>query len=180
VRKEAAWFACNVCNGGTMDHVRQMVQGGIVDSVVALLQDPDPDVIHIALDTIIHMFKRAEEEEGDTENEIAAALEGRGCVEALEALQQYDDEDVYAKTVDLLENFFGTEDVADDALEPPTVVSGGTSGRAQFGFGFDNGGVGAPAGFGDASTPFPFSFGSGAAAAATEGEVIMEADSDNL
>jgi len=129
VRKEAAWVISNVCTGGSSENIKTLVELGTLQSLVSLLSVSDPTVVTVALDGISSILKKADD--------LAAyvmmidELEG---IDAIENLQQHEDEDIYNKAVKMIEQYFDGDEEDEENSGPQNNVNGGT----EFGFSQDS------------------------------------------
>ena len=70
-----------------------------------------------------HFVKNSEN--GMQENVFLSKFDELGGVQKLEALQQHPNENVYVKTVNILETFYeSTDEILDDVLLPNTIGMG--------------------------------------------------------
>lgn len=135
-RKEAAWVVTNVATSGTVAHVPALASAGAVGALVDALNSSDPRMLCVVLDACDAMLRKQSSGAGGP---IADMFEEAGLLPRLEALQDHESEDVYAKCVALIEGFFPND------------------GEGE---GCENGDcAGAPVGGTPAAAPSAFSFG---------------------
>ncbi|KAK1869548.1 hypothetical protein I4F81_012023 [Pyropia yezoensis] len=174
IKKEAAWAISNATSGGSAEQIAALVSAGAIDPLCNLLDAQDARIISVALeglDNILKVGERRREAADDAAhpNKYAEAVEAAGGLDKIEMLQQHANQDVYDKSVKLLEVYFGAAEETDVAgLQPATA-----NGQFAFGVPGGEGAAAAPAGgfnFG-AAPPFggaaaeggapgaPFNFG---------------------
>jgi hypothetical protein len=107
-RKEAAWAISNLCSGGNADQVGYLVNQGGVSPVCEVLKMEDQKMIKVALDTLENMLKHAQEDSG--ENKWADLVEECGGLDTIENLQEHANDEIYQKSLSLLEIYFGDDE----------------------------------------------------------------------
>mmetsp|Transcript_142 Transcript_142/g.283 ORF Transcript_142/g.283 Transcript_142/m.283 type:complete len:519 (+) Transcript_142:127-1683(+) len=117
VRKEACWIISNVATGGAWEHVQQLVEQGCMKPVCDLLDVSDSKIILVALEAIEAMMKMGEKYNAHYEV-IVDEAEG---IEKIEQLQEHEVEEVYNKSVHILEEFFAADEDEDENLAPNAV-----------------------------------------------------------
>lgn len=120
VRKEAIWVISNVATGGTSSNVLSLVECGAIDAVCSILNVNDSKMLMVGLDAIEAILKVGKHRGKDY---ISFVDECDG-LEKLENLQTHEDDAVYEKAVNIIENYFGFEDEEDENLAP--AVNGDT------------------------------------------------------
>jgi importin subunit alpha-1 len=116
IKKEAAWAISNATSGGSPDQLRYLVAHGIVKPLCDLLEFPDPKIIMVALEGLENMLRIGPKGPG---NEVATQIEEHGGVQKLEALQRHQANEIYEKSLKILETYFEAED--DDQNIAPNV-----------------------------------------------------------
>lgn len=158
VKKEAAWALSNATSGGTAEQIKHLVEQGCIKPLCDLLVTDDNKIISVALEGLENILKVGERENkmvGAEYNEMAALVAELGGLQKLEELQNHSSEQLYEKSVSLIERFFGVEEeaveggVASQAPQP--------NGTFSFSTGEMGGGAGAGGGMGGGSQP-PGSF----------------------
>uniref|UniRef100_A0A7S4QXX2 Importin subunit alpha n=1 Tax=Ditylum brightwellii TaxID=49249 RepID=A0A7S4QXX2_9STRA len=109
VRKEAAWVVCNIATGGAEYHVKCLVDLGAIVALCEILDVADAKITLVALDAIKSILKV-----GD----YTSFVDEAGGIEAIESLQHHENEEVYEKAVEIIEEFFGADDDIADELVP--------------------------------------------------------------
>merc|ERR1711979_141503 len=113
IKKEAAWAISNATSGGSPPQVAYLVECGCIKPMVDLLTVSDAKIIGVALEAlenILNVGKTKQQSDGLPENPFATAVEQAEGLTKIEQLQEDPNEDVYAKAMKILENFFPLED----------------------------------------------------------------------
>ncbi|KAG2331252.1 hypothetical protein Bca4012_019175 [Brassica carinata] len=114
VKKEAAWGISNATTGGTHDQIKFMVSKGCIRPICDLLTCPDPRIVMVCLEAVenILVVGEAVKSSGLTgeENLFATLVEEAGGLEKIENLQTHDNDDIYKRSVKILENFWTEDD----------------------------------------------------------------------
>merc|ERR1712083_1294692 len=106
IKKEAAWAISNATAGGSPQQIEHLVQCGCIKPMVDLMTVSDVKFIGVALDAIeniLRVGKKMQQENGLVENPIVALVEQAGGLERIETLQGDPNEDVYQKAIRMLE-----------------------------------------------------------------------------
>lgn len=164
VRKEAVWSVSNVTMCGTVDHVKYLVNIGVIPPLCDTLRTYDPKIVIVALEALQVFLQVAEDERQAgtmSDNIVSRQMHECGGIDYLEGLQKHSNRNVYNLALGILETFFPTEEDAAFGAEAGGggVGTGGMGDGAGGGqaFNFD---AGANAG-GDqinANNGAPFSF----------------------
>ena len=116
VRKEALWVLSNIATGGQPEHVEGITELGAIRAVVSMLTVPDSKVIIVALDALTAILKVGENLNNN--QAYVVLVEEANGVESLEELQEHKNDEVYQKTIGIIEQFFAVEDEEDENLAP--------------------------------------------------------------
>jgi len=113
VKREAAWVLSNATNHGTAEQVNSLVENGVIDCFVGLLDCPDSKTVIVVLEGINNILTMGAEvaKQFRRENPFLAELETKGAVPKIEKLQEHPSHEVYTKALKILENHFELEDV---------------------------------------------------------------------
>jgi len=132
VQKEAAWAIANITSGGTKEHIRFVVSQATIPAMCGILKCSDAKMIMVVLDALENILKvgLADANEGNGENAYADIVEECGGLDTLEELQRHENEEVYEKSVKLLQDYFESEE--DDGMGMAPEVDASTN---QFSFG---------------------------------------------
>lgn len=137
VQKEAAWAISNATSGGEDAQIRYLVLQGVIPPLCALFSCPDPKMVMVAMEAIENILrvgqKDAQAQGSDGNNQYCDYVEECGGLDNLEILQRHDNEEIYAKAVTILKNYFESEEDEDTNLAPKADQNG-----AQFAFGSAN------------------------------------------
>ncbi|XP_059046009.1 importin subunit alpha-7 [Achroia grisella] len=133
-RKEAAWAITNATSGGTQDQIRYLVEQGCIPPLCDLLTLTDAKTVQVALNGLDNIL-RAGQPSDQHDNPYAALIEecfGK-CAnfkfyDKIEFLQSHENLDIYQKSFEIIENYFGSEE--EDGRLAPTVSS--TTDQYQF------------------------------------------------
>lgn len=131
VRKEAAWAISNATSGGTPEQIQHLVQQGCIPPLCDLLEVSDAKVITVALEGLENILKLGEnlgKQNGSGVNDMATIIDEVDGISKIQQLQYHEHEDIYERTVKLVETYFGIEEEHDADIAP------GHTG-AQFNFG---------------------------------------------
>lgn len=128
-RKEAAWAITNAASGGSTEQIRFLVDQGCIPPLCNLLTVMDGKIVQVALNGLEHILRAGQHEaklQGIT-NHYAVLVEECYGLDKIEMLQNHENQDIYQKAFDIIEQYFGTEDEEDRNIAPP-------AGDQQFGF----------------------------------------------
>jgi len=131
VRREASWAVGNSISGGTTLQIAHLVQRGCLKPLCELLASPDAKVIQLVLGSLEAILKAGETTSklGEAHNRYGDMIEEAGAVEKIFELQHHENKDIYEKSVELLEKYFGGED--DEGGENNAPSNNGNGGGQQ-------------------------------------------------
>ncbi|XP_028412948.1 importin subunit alpha-7-like isoform X2 [Dendronephthya gigantea] len=131
-RKEAAWAITNATSGGTPEQIRYLVDQGCVPPLCDLLTVMDLKIIRVALNGLENILRVGEMDakQSGENNKYALIVEESYGLDKIEFLQSHENEDIYKKTFEILENYFNTDD-EDNKLVPQTTTDQGQFQFAQ-------------------------------------------------
>merc|ERR1719160_1478956 len=130
IKKEAAWALSNATSGGVPQQIEYLVQCGCIPPMVELLSGRDAKITSVALgaiENILRVGKRAQDELGVPENPFANLVEQADGLTKIEALQEDVSEEIYRQAMKILETYFPIED------EDGTIAEDGGQPSIQFG-----------------------------------------------
>jgi len=134
IQKEAAWAISNATSGGREDQIRYLVDDcGVIAPLCDLFTCPEAKIIIVAMEGIENILKvgKKDSEKLGTYNVYAEHVEQCRGVDALEALQRHDNEEIYDKAVKIIKAFFESEEETESQqLQPQISVD-----QNQFQFG---------------------------------------------
>lgn len=110
VRKEAAWAVSNATSGGHPKHIRYLVEQAAIPALAELLTCHDAKIVMVALEGLENILKVGKSDARDGHNRYADLLEECDGLDHLEALQRHDNEDVYEKSLKIIQTYFDAED----------------------------------------------------------------------
>ncbi|KAL1825812.1 hypothetical protein DCAR_0314003 [Daucus carota subsp. sativus] len=114
IKKEAAWAVSNATSGGTHEQLKFLVSQGCIKPLCDLLNCPDPRIVTVALEGLENILKVGEAEKnlghtGDV-NVYAQLIDEAEGLEKIENLQSHDNNEIYEKSVKLLETYWLEDD----------------------------------------------------------------------
>uniref|UniRef100_A0A8D1VFL1 Importin subunit alpha n=1 Tax=Sus scrofa TaxID=9823 RepID=A0A8D1VFL1_PIG len=110
VQKEAVWTVANFTTGGTVDQLVQLVQAGVLEPLINLLDIQDTKMVIIILDVIFFILQAAEKI-SQKEN-MCLLIEGLGGIDKIEALQLHENRQVALTALSIIERYFSEEEDA--------------------------------------------------------------------
>ncbi|KAK8954026.1 hypothetical protein KSP39_PZI002665 [Platanthera zijinensis] len=122
IKKEAAWAISNATSGGSNDQIHFLASQGCIKPMCDLLLCPDPRIVTVCLEGLQNILKagEAEEDAGRTNgiNIYAQMIDECEGLDKIEGLQGHDNNEIYEKTVKILEKYWveEEEDGAADAV----------------------------------------------------------------
>lgn len=109
-QKEAAWVVTNTTTGGKPEQVVQMVNAyGIIIPFCRLLDSKDARTVKVVLTGITNLLELADQY-GGTED-LCRMIEENGFLDQLEQLQEHENEDIYRKTLHIVDKYFSEGEV---------------------------------------------------------------------
>jgi hypothetical protein len=132
VRKEALWVISNIATGGKHKHITCLIEHGAISPLCDLLMVGDVRLLSLAMDSIEALFKTMKNQSNDIEK-LVKLIDEAGGIDKLENLQEHENEEIYQKSIRILETYFGGEDAPTDSenLMP-------SSNQSTFSFGIPN------------------------------------------
>ncbi|XP_050358542.1 importin subunit alpha-1-like [Nymphalis io] len=103
-QKEAAWAITNLCLGGTPGQLDALISAGFLEPYCAILASPDQRAVTVVLDGLTQLLKAAAEF-GQVE-QLCLKLEEIGALDRIELLQEHENEQIYKKALQILDNYF--------------------------------------------------------------------------
>ncbi|XP_072746906.1 importin subunit alpha-1 [Anoplolepis gracilipes] len=107
-QKEAAWAITNLTSGGTIQNLAELIKAGVLSPFCNLLETKDWGVIIVVLDGLTNMLHAAQKV-GEYER-LAFMIEEVGGLDKIEALQHHQNEQVYQKSMAMIDTFFSEKD----------------------------------------------------------------------
>ncbi|RRT54267.1 hypothetical protein B296_00049291 [Ensete ventricosum] len=116
IKKEAAWAISNATSGSSSEQIHQ----GCIKPLCDLLVCPDPRIVTVCLEGLENILKVGEIEKDLGKygvNPYAQLIDECEGLDKIENLQGHDNNEIYEKTIKLLERYWvEEEDEAQDAL----------------------------------------------------------------
>eukprot|EP00547_Thalassionema_nitzschioides_P016680 CAMPEP_0194251788 /NCGR_PEP_ID=MMETSP0158-20130606/26194_1 /TAXON_ID=33649 /ORGANISM="Thalassionema nitzschioides, Strain L26-B" /LENGTH=548 /DNA_ID=CAMNT_0038989023 /DNA_START=58 /DNA_END=1704 /DNA_ORIENTATION=+ len=124
-RKESIWAISNLCTGGNDAHVSAVVENnGIEAFALTLEMTGEGRMILVALEALKSIFTVSERQNFSYLN----LFDEVGGIDKLEELQTHNDNTVYQKAIEMIDEFFGEDDAEDENLAPKCDENGFTFG----------------------------------------------------
>ncbi|XP_056633530.1 importin subunit alpha-5-like [Diorhabda carinulata] len=120
-QKEAAWAVTNFTSGGTISQLAKLVELGALKPLCNLLNSKDQKTVIVVLDGLNNILNAASKM-GEVEK-VAIMIEECGGIDGIEALQTHDNEKIYEKALNLIENYF-SDTGADENIPAPHTADG--------------------------------------------------------
>ncbi|KAI9905456.1 hypothetical protein PsorP6_013641 [Peronosclerospora sorghi] len=130
IRKEAAWAVSNATSGGSVKQIMHLVSLGCIKPLCDLLEVKDAKVVIVALEGLENILRVGEMQKTNDINDIATMIDEADGVTKIQALQYHANEDIYVKSLKIVETYFNGEEDAEDSLAPDTDAN-----AQQFQFG---------------------------------------------
>ncbi|XP_061377454.1 importin subunit alpha-7 [Danaus plexippus] len=115
-RKEAAWAITNATSGGTHTQICYLVEQGCIPPLCDLLTLTDTKTVQVALNGLENILKAGQ---SYRRNPFATLIEECFGVDKIEFLQSHENLEIYQKSFEIIENYFGSEG-EDVRLAPDT------------------------------------------------------------
>nr|CAB3260069.1 importin subunit alpha-7 [Phallusia mammillata] len=117
-RKEGAWAITNATSGGTPQQIKYLVSIQCIDPLCDLLGAQDARIILVALNGLENILRLGKLEMQDSGvNQYAIMIESCRGLDKIESLQSHENQEIYQKTFDMIDKYFGSED-EDQQLAP--------------------------------------------------------------
>jgi len=132
VQKEAAWAIANITSGGNEEQTKFLVSQASIPALCAMLNCGDTKMIIVVLDAIENILKIGLKNSNNSHEGslYADAVEECGGLDTLEDLQRHENEEIYVKSVKILQDYFESEEDDNMTMAPEVDQSTG-----QFSFG---------------------------------------------
>jgi hypothetical protein len=111
IKKEAAWALSNATSCGSPEQIRYLVDCNIIEPMCALLVHSDPRIILVGLEALENILKVGDRDSDHSGiNEYATIVEECHGLDKLELLQNHQNQEIYEKSVNMLESYFAAEE----------------------------------------------------------------------
>ncbi len=114
IRKEATWVLSNIATGGTNDHVHSLVNLGAIEALCSVLDNADARITMVVLDGIASILRVGK----NAGRDYVTFVDECDGLDKIEALQEHQDAAIYEKVVEIIETYFGVEEVEDENILP--------------------------------------------------------------
>lgn len=132
VRKEACWVISNLASGGHGNHIHKLVEHGGISHLCDLLNTGDVKVLLVTMEALEAILKIG----GMNQDRYIQLIDEANGIDYLEALQEHENTEVYAKAVQIIENYFAGEDESESENLAPKIEN--VNGTDSFAFGIDD------------------------------------------
>nr|CCA14786.1 importin alpha 1 subunitlike protein putative [Albugo laibachii Nc14] len=134
IQKEAAWAVSNATSGGSDEQIMHLVTLGCIKPLCDLLEVNDAKLAMVALEGLENILKVGEKQKTSEQNEVATLIDEVDGVTKIQSLQYHQNEEIYRKSLQIVEVYFNGEEDAEASLVPTTDSS---EQQFQFGTGGD-------------------------------------------
>ncbi|KAL0124943.1 hypothetical protein PUN28_006661 [Cardiocondyla obscurior] len=128
-QKEAAWAVTNLTTGGTIQHLTELVGAGVLQPFCNLLEAKDWSIIIVVLDGLTNILHAADNI--GQMDKVAIMIEEVGGLDKISALQHHQNEQVYQKSMAILDAYFSSKD-EEEELTSMVVSSENIDGEIEF------------------------------------------------
>lgn len=119
-QKEAAWAITNLTSGGSIQQLAKLIQAGVLPPFCNLLEAKDWNIIVVVLDGLTNILHTAKKM-GELDR-VAIMIEEIGGLNKLEALQNHENEQVYQKSLAMVDAFFSERDTEEAIITATTTT----------------------------------------------------------
>ena len=130
IKKEAAWAISNATSGGSAQQIRFLVSQGCIKPLCDLLTCSDAKIIIVAMEGLENILKIGETDKEmagpDGVNHYSQLVEEAEGLDKIEELQAHSNEEIYNKSIRLLEDYFDVEEEQLENVAPGVDASAGT------------------------------------------------------
>jgi len=106
-QKEAAWAVTNLTSGGNLDQIAYLIKCEVLKPFCALLEARDEKVLKVVMDGLANILTTASK--AGQVDALCQMIEECEGLDKIEDLQNHENEEVYKKALELIENFFNDE-----------------------------------------------------------------------
>lgn len=114
-KKEATWALANLTTLGNVRQVFHMIDLGVLPAICQMLFCRDSQILNVVLDAITNILNLADSH-GKTA-EITLAIEEASGLDALEQLQEHENEEVYKLALKIIDTWYGEEETPESNSE---------------------------------------------------------------
>jgi len=122
-RKEAAWAITNSTSGGTPDQIKFLVDQGCIGPLCDLLTVMDSKIVQVALTGLENILRLGEvlAKQNGCPNPFSVVIEECYGLDKIEFLQNHENQEIYRKAYEIIQRYFGSDDVDDANIVSPRV-----------------------------------------------------------
>jgi len=122
-RKEAAWAITNSTSGGMPDQIKFLVDQGCIGPLCDLLTVMDSKIVQVALTGLENILRLGETlaKQNSCPNPFSVIIEECYGLDKIEFLQNHENQEIYRKAYDIIQRYFGSDDVDDTSAVCPRV-----------------------------------------------------------
>lgn len=136
-QKEAVWAVTNLTSGGTPQQIMQLIELKVLPPISSMLGVQDPKTVTVALDGIHNILSNAAKISTEAMNNAAMALEECNGLDMIEKLQEHENEKIYTKCSQIINDFYSGEEEGPEELQPQVnngqfVFNAPTQGKISF------------------------------------------------
>lgn len=128
-KKEAAWALSNLSTGALVSQTRYCIEQGCIAPLSNLLDVQDPKIVGVVLDCLGNILKSGVQADGT--NPCVEWVDEAGGVDKIEALQEHENEDIYEKSLRIIETYFQDTEMEDASVAPQTMGDNFAFGMGQ-------------------------------------------------
>jgi len=121
-QKEAAWAVTNLTSGGTVQQIVNLCGEGVLKPFCDLLNAKDDKTVGVVLDGINNILATADKL--NETDKVAMMVEECGGLDKIEQLQAHENEVIYHKALQIIENFFPDGELVDEDIAPKATETG--------------------------------------------------------
>ncbi|KAG6611502.1 Importin alpha-2 subunit [Phytophthora cinnamomi] len=108
-----------------------LVSLGCIKPLCDLLEVKDAKVVIVALEGLENILRVGEQQKTNDINDIATMIDEADGVNKIQALQYHANEDIYMKSMKIVEAYFNGEEDAEDSLAPTRTPTHSSSSLAH-------------------------------------------------
>mmetsp|Transcript_45341 Transcript_45341/g.66779 ORF Transcript_45341/g.66779 Transcript_45341/m.66779 type:complete len:563 (+) Transcript_45341:167-1855(+) len=133
VRKEALWVVSNIATGGSDIQIQLIVELGAIEALCEMLTVADAQIVMVSLEAIENILKLGEK----LMKAYDQLVDESDGLTKIEGLQEHENDDIYKKAVEIIERFYGDDEMENENLAPTADGNSFAFGVTQKAFGGD-------------------------------------------
>eukprot|EP00357_Protocruzia_adherens_P002483 CAMPEP_0115012118 /NCGR_PEP_ID=MMETSP0216-20121206/24509_1 /TAXON_ID=223996 /ORGANISM="Protocruzia adherens, Strain Boccale" /LENGTH=532 /DNA_ID=CAMNT_0002381039 /DNA_START=309 /DNA_END=1907 /DNA_ORIENTATION=+ len=114
VSREAVWTFSNIFSGAQIEQIDRLIEMEILEDFDTALTSQDIKTVVVTLEGLESILKKGDEFmrlTGQTKNIYAMKIDARGLLEKIEELQEHKNNEIYQKSLTLIEKYYDHEEV---------------------------------------------------------------------